>query len=121
MKTCAITLGKMGAKFVLMKGGHLPMEGDKSTKVIVDLLWDVEGEKEFVFERPYLLTKNTHGTGCTLSSAIACRLAQGDSMQDSVRKAGDYVAAAISASYPVGEGHGPVNHAYNLLERSIPL
>lgn len=122
MKNCAIELGKMGAKFVLMKGGHLPMEGvNNSTKIIVDLLWDVKGEKEFLFERPYLLTKNTHGTGCTLSSAIACRLAQGNSMQDSVKKAGDYVAAAISASYSVGQGHGPVNHAYNLLERSIPL
>lgn len=66
-------------------------------------------------------SKNTHGTGCTLSSALACRLAQGHSMTVAVQKAGDYVAAAISSSYSVGSGHGPVNHAYNILERSLPL
>lgn len=78
MKRCAVKLGKMGARWVYLKGGHLPL-GEGKGKHVVDVLWDSQEEKAILSERPFLEQKNTHGTGCTLSSAIAAELARGKS------------------------------------------
>ena len=93
-----------GARAVLMKGGH--GEGAEA----VDLLLD--GNTVIRLAAPRIATANTHGTGCTLSSAIAAELAKGRALADAVRAAKDYVTAAIAASsrIEIGTGHGPVHH-----------
>lgn len=93
-----------GAKAVLMKGGH------GSGPEAVDLLVEANSVTRFATTR--IDTKNTHGTGCTLSSAIAAGLAKGLPLTDAVRAAKDYVTAAIAASnkLEIGSGHGPVHH-----------
>ncbi|MCX7714966.1 MAG: bifunctional hydroxymethylpyrimidine kinase/phosphomethylpyrimidine kinase [Clostridia bacterium] len=91
----------MGAKNVLIKGGHL------SGRPIDTLLCN---DKIYKFSSERINTVNTHGTGCTLSSAIAAFLAQGDDVCGAVRKAKDYLLGALKNSYPIGLGHGPVNH-----------
>lgn len=98
-------LGRHGAA-VLVKGGH--GEGDE----VVDLLF-ADGEIHR-FAHPRIHTTSTHGTGCTLSSAIAARLARGDGLVAAVGEAIDYLHGAISAAYPLGGGHGPVDHLYRL-------
>lgn len=77
MRATAKVLAKLGARYVLLKGGHMPFVNQAGKKVVVDLLWDGKEEKEYMFERGYIVSKNTHGTGCTLSSAIAAQLAKG--------------------------------------------
>ena len=94
---------RMGAKNVLLKGGHL--SGDAE-----DLLFD--GSLFYIFTHRRIETKNTHGTGCTLSSAIAANLANGMKVPDAVRAAKEYVTAAIEHALPIGKGHGPTNHFY---------
>jgi hydroxymethylpyrimidine/phosphomethylpyrimidine kinase len=94
----------LGPRAVLIKGGHA--EGAES----VDILLDEEG-----FQRvaaPRIATRNTHGTGCTLSSAIAAGLARGASLREAVSAAKAYISAAIGASdqLAIGHGHGPVHH-----------
>ena len=89
---------------MLAKGGHA--EGDE----VVDLL--LEGGVFHRFARPRLATTSTHGTGCTLSSAIAARLGAGESLATAVEGAIDYLQGAIRAAYPLGSGHGPVDHLY---------
>ena len=91
----------MGAKWVVIKGGH--REGP-----VKDILCSDEEMHEFVSDR--IQSKNTHGTGCTFASAIAAHLARGCSVEDAVFHAKQYVSAAIKAAYPVGQGHGPLNH-----------
>ncbi len=93
-----------GARAVLMKGGHAM--GDTS----VDLLVSPAGSVRL--EAPRVATRNTHGTGCTLSSAIAAGLAKGFALGQAVSEAKDYVTAAIAASdrLAVGDGHGPTHH-----------
>ncbi len=94
----------LGAGAVLMKGGH--GAGPESA----DLLVMPTGTVRFAAAR--ILTANTHGTGCTLSSAIAAGLAKGQALADAVRGAKDYVTAAIAAAdrLKIGAGHGPVHH-----------
>ncbi len=93
-----------GAHAVLIKGGH--GQGPES----VDLLVDRQGATRFA--APRVATRNTHGTGCTLSSAIAAGLARGDDLLTAVRRAKDYITAAIAAAdrLSIGTGHGPVHH-----------
>lgn len=95
----------MGARWVVIKGGH--RDGP-----VKDILCSDEEVQEFVSER--IQSKNTHGTGCTFASAIAAYLARGSSVEDSVSHAKRYVSAAIEAAYPVGRGHGPLNHFHAL-------
>lgn len=104
MQTQAERLLAAGAQAVLMKGGH------GSGPEAVDLL--VTPNEIIRFATARIDTKNTHGTGCTLSSAIAAGLAKGLSLNDAVRAAKDYVTAAIAASdrLSIGTGHGPVHH-----------
>jgi len=87
---------------VLLKGGH--GEGDE----IVDLL--VDGERVVRFAHRRQATRSTHGTGCTLSAAIAARLARGDALEDAIAGAVDYVQRAIAAAPGLGAGHGPLEH-----------
>ena len=101
MREAARRLHALGPRWVLVKGGHL--EGDP-----VDLLFD--GAAFVELKRPRVDTKNTHGTGCTLSAAIATFLGFGLSVPDAVAKARDAVQRAIEHSLPFGKGHGPVGH-----------
>lgn len=77
MRACARQLGELGARWVYLKGGHVPFSRPDGSKVVVDLLWGTEGGVEVVEERPWIDCRNTHGTGCSLSSAIAANLAKG--------------------------------------------
>jgi hydroxymethylpyrimidine/phosphomethylpyrimidine kinase len=92
---------------VLAKGGHA--EGEE----VVDLLVERDG-RVHRFAHPRLHTPSTHGTGCTLSSAIAARLGAGEELPRAVAGAIDYLSGAIAAAYPLGsgDGHGPVNHLF---------
>jgi hydroxymethylpyrimidine/phosphomethylpyrimidine kinase len=92
---------------MLLKGGHLAGE------TLVDLLLQA-GQAPLAMRGPRIASANTHGTGCTLSSAIACHLALGCSLADAVQLARDYVIAAIrhGADVRTGSGHGPLNHGF---------
>jgi hydroxymethylpyrimidine/phosphomethylpyrimidine kinase len=90
---------------VLLKGGH--GEGDE----VVDLLVERDGEVRR-FRHPRLHTRATHGTGCTLSSAVAARLARGEALADAVEGAIEYLCGAMETAHDLGAGHGPVNHLY---------
>ena len=105
----ADALLKLGPRAVLLKGGH--GSGAESS----DLLVTAKGESHW-FTAPRHDTQNTHGTGCTLSSAIAAGLAKGKSLSDAVGAAKDYVTAAIRAAdgLRIGSGHGPVHHFHAL-------
>jgi len=97
---------RRGAQAVLMKGGHIPGER------LVDLLITADGETRF--EGPRIDTRHTHGTGCTLASAIAAGLAQGHALSDAVAAAHGYVAEAIRRAPGLGSGHGPLDHGWPL-------
>lgn len=103
MYRAAEKLLRLGARAVLLKGGHLA--GDS----VVDLLATESGIASF--RAPRVATRHTHGTGCTLASAIAAGLAQGMALPDAVARAHGYVHAAILAAPGFGSGHGPLNHA----------
>lgn len=92
---------------VLLKGGHSINDAN-------DLLFD--NGKATWFEGARINTSNTHGTGCTLSSAIACGLAKGYSKKDSVRLAKEYISGALSAGLDLGKGSGPMDHGFNIKE-----
>jgi hydroxymethylpyrimidine/phosphomethylpyrimidine kinase len=106
MRAQAEKLLALGAKAVLIKGGH--GSGAESVDLFVD------ASAVLRLAAPRFDTKNTHGTGCTLSSAIAAGLANGQSLADAVQAAKSYITSAIAASdrLPVGSGHGPVHHFY---------
>lgn len=93
----------MGPKAVLMKGGHV--EGEEVT----DILMTAQGET--LFSGPRLRTRHTHGTGCTLASAIAAGLAGGLSLEAAVTRARHYLMEALRTAPGYGAGHGPLNHA----------
>jgi hydroxymethylpyrimidine/phosphomethylpyrimidine kinase len=95
----------MGAKAVVIKGGHLKGPA-------IDLFFD--GKKFIALKAPRVRTKNTHGTGCTFSAAIAAYLAQGKNLESAVRAAKKYITAAIRAGFTVGAGHGPVHHFHKM-------
>jgi hydroxymethylpyrimidine/phosphomethylpyrimidine kinase len=106
MESAAAALLTRGARAVLLKGGHLPGE------TVVDLLLTETGA--YRMEAPRIHSANTHGTGCTLSSAIAARLALGDPLPEAVRHGRDYVHRALRAGAPMrtGTGSGPLDHGY---------
>lgn len=101
MKKAARKIYEVTGTAVLVKGGHL---ADSSQ----DVLFSENGER--IFEGERIASKNTHGTGCTLSSAIASYLASGESLENSVLKAKAYVTKAISAGLDIGNGNGPLWH-----------
>ena len=96
----------MGARAVLMKGGHVPGE------TVIDLLLTPSGET--LLEGPRLDTRHTHGTGCTLASACAAGLAKGLPLEAAVAGAWAYVAEAIRRAPGLGQGHGPLDHGWPL-------
>lgn len=103
MKKAAIDIKKMGAKNVLIKGGHLEREA-------TDLLYD--GENFILFEQDRINTKHTHGTGCTLSSAITASLSKGMNIPDAVKSGKEYITGAIKNGFELGKGVGPTHHFY---------
>jgi hydroxymethylpyrimidine/phosphomethylpyrimidine kinase len=105
MQHAADRLLLMGAEAVLVKGGHL--EGP----VVLDLLRTADGV-ERIFEGPRLASRSTHGTGCTLASAIALALAEGHTLEAAVQHARDYVREAIAHAPGYGRGNGPLHHAF---------
>lgn len=105
MPRAAAAVRALGPRWVLIKGGHL--RGDP-----VDLLSD--GEQSYRFAAPRLPGHHTHGTGCTLASAIASWLARGQDVPGAVARAKEYVTGAIRASFPLGSGTGPVDHGWQL-------
>lgn len=102
MKQAARILHGQGARNILIKGGHLG--GKESTDILFD------GSSFARFASPRIDSGNTHGTGCTLASAIATFLAQGNPLPESIRKAKKFINEAIRRAVPLGCGHGPVNH-----------
>ncbi len=110
MERAAKQIAGLGAKNVLVKGGHAV--GDA-----LDILFD--GVKFYRFSAERIDTKNTHGTGCTYSSAIASNLALGFDLEEAVKRAKNYVTAAIRHSLPIGKGCGPTNHFYDLYRNRL--
>ncbi len=109
MEQAAEDLAKLGCKNVLIKGGHF----DASTSD--DVLFLAQEGRGVKFCEPRLETRNNHGTGCTLSSAIATFLGQGEDMETAVRHAKEYITKAIrfGRDYQLGHGCGPVHHFWN--------
>ncbi|GGX20810.1 hydroxymethylpyrimidine/phosphomethylpyrimidine kinase [Streptomyces malachitofuscus] len=105
LRRAAEAMLEFGPRWVVIKGGHL--SGDA-----VDLLTD--GSEEHWLRAPRHDNRHTHGTGCTLASAIAAHLAKGHPVPEAVKAAKTYVTGAISAGFPLGTGIGPVDHAWNL-------
>lgn len=103
MLEAARKLQKIVKGYVLIKGGH-------SKENANDLL--VRGEKTWWIEGERIANSNTHGTGCTLSSAIACNLAAGYEMPEAVTRAKNYITGAIADGLNLGQGSGPLNHGY---------
>jgi hydroxymethylpyrimidine/phosphomethylpyrimidine kinase len=110
MRRAAEHIADRGVKNVLIKGGHRMAEG------AVDLL--LADGNSLVLRSERIDTKNTHGTGCTLSAAIASRLALGDTVEEAVREAKAYITQSIVDSYAVGAGAGPVGHLSALYRRA---
>ncbi len=102
---------KLGAKNVLIKGGHL------KSKITYDVL--VNKNSVFEFKNKKIKTKHTHGTGCTLSSAIATYYSCGKSLKKSCEKAINYVNQAITYAPKYGKGHGPINHLNSINVKKI--
>jgi hydroxymethylpyrimidine/phosphomethylpyrimidine kinase len=109
MEKAARMIFEMGPGNVLIKGGHLDNEA-------TDILFDGTDIKYLKSKR--VDTKNTHGTGCTLSAAIASNLAKGYSMAEAVTKAKEYITVAIENSLSIGKGVGPTNHFYTLYKKA---
>jgi hydroxymethylpyrimidine kinase/phosphomethylpyrimidine kinase len=101
MRDAARRIREMGARAVLIKGGHLETGA-------TDLLWDGDAWREF--PAPRIPTRHTHGTGCTYSAAITAGLARGLALSDAVARAKLFIHAAIQTNPGLGQGSGPVNH-----------
>jgi len=107
----AKTIHQLGTKYVLIKGGHWE-NYSKNSSQSTDILFD--GQTSKMLQSSRISTKNTHGTGCTLSSAIASFLAHGESPKSAVQKAKKYITSAIfhAKDKPLGKGHGAVHHFF---------
>ncbi len=103
IKLAASEIGGMGPKYVVIKGGH--REGDA-----VDVVWDGRGIN--LMGSPRFATRNTHGTGCTFSAAIAAHLARGLDPMAAISAAKRYITEAIANAFQIGQGQGPVHHLY---------
>ncbi|NLL70520.1 MAG: bifunctional hydroxymethylpyrimidine kinase/phosphomethylpyrimidine kinase [Epulopiscium sp.] len=110
MEKAARKIFEMGCKNVIVKGGH-------AIGNALDVLFD--GTRFYHFESHRINTKNTHGTGCTFSSAIASNLALGMNIPKAVEQAKKYVTVAIEHSLAIGKGHGPTHHFYDLYRNGL--
>jgi hydroxymethylpyrimidine/phosphomethylpyrimidine kinase len=106
MHSAAENLLALGCRAVLLKGGHLP------GGTVYDVLATASGQR--VWQSPRIDSRHTHGTGCTLASAIAASLAQGMAVEAAVERAREYVQLAILSAPGFGRGHGPLDHAHPL-------
>lgn len=106
MKTAALKLVERGARAVVVKGGHM--------QKAIDVLFD--GTEPFILGSEHVKTENTHGSGCTFSSAIAAQLALGKGLAEAVMLAKAYVTKAIEKSYAIGKGPGPLHHFYRFFQ-----
>jgi hydroxymethylpyrimidine/phosphomethylpyrimidine kinase len=106
MRAAGRALLALGARAVLMKGGHV--EGD----LVTDVLMTPGAER--VFAAPRIDSRHTHGTGCTLASACAAGIAQGLDLEQAVGRAIDYVRGAMRNAPGLGQGHGPLDHGWTL-------
>lgn len=104
-KEAARALGELGCRAVLVKGGHL-----EDAHRAVDILWQPAGVE--MFEHPRLDVRHTHGTGCTLSAAIAANLGHGMALSPAVRAARQWLLGAMENAFEIGSGVGPVNHLW---------
>ncbi|WHY79793.1 bifunctional hydroxymethylpyrimidine kinase/phosphomethylpyrimidine kinase [Neobacillus sp. WH10] len=102
-REAAVRLCDIGVRNVVIKGGH-----DENELESTDILFDGSGFHTFTNKR--ILTKNTHGTGCTFSAVITAELAKGSSIYDAALSAKDFIQAAIEDQIEIGHGHGPTNH-----------
>ena len=109
MRRAAAAIVGMGARSVVLKGGHL--DGPA-----IDVFYDGDCFEEL--HGPRIQTSSTHGTGCTFSSAIAAFLARGCGLAEAVRQAKTYLTEALERAFPLGHGHGPVHHFYRWWEDS---
>lgn len=107
-RRAAERLLELGAHGALVKGGHI------GGPIVTDVLQTTTGE--WIFESPRINTTSTHGTGCTLASAIAALLGQGRSVPEAVEQGRDYLMGAIRSAKGFGRGSGPVNHGWVLNE-----
>ncbi|MEP0919679.1 bifunctional hydroxymethylpyrimidine kinase/phosphomethylpyrimidine kinase [Leptolyngbya sp. DQ-M1] len=112
MQTAAQRIAELGAKSVLVKGG-----GMTNALRGVDVWFDGAQCETFAAQR--IDTKHTHGTGCTLSAAIAANLALGKDLRSAIKAAKDYVTTALEYALAIGQGQGPVGHFFPLMQRSI--
>lgn len=108
MEEAARIIHALGPRYVLLKGGHLKTAA-------TDILFD--GDNFIHLVTPRIATHNTHGTGCTLSAAIAANLARGYGIQEAVTLAKKYIHTAIEHSFSIGKGVGPVHHFYDLYKK----
>ncbi len=106
MEPAAAALRALGPRVVVLKGGHL--DGDTVRDVVAGT-----GER-YALESPRIATRHTHGTGCTLASAIATGIAQGMALRAAIERAHDFVQRAIRGAPGYGRGHGPLDHAHGL-------
>ncbi|GJJ75749.1 hydroxymethylpyrimidine/phosphomethylpyrimidine kinase / thiaminase [Entomortierella parvispora] len=138
MKAAAQDLARLGPAIVLLKGGHLPfykssgkalpqelfhslddLTVDMEELELVDLIWDSRSGVFTELRKDFLRTSSTHGTGCTLSAAIASNLSRGYEAHDAIVKGADYVQSAIRDGLTVGAGKGCLNHFHHVVSRSI--
>ncbi|KAF9363065.1 hypothetical protein BGX34_004981 [Mortierella sp. NVP85] len=140
MKLAAQDLARLGPPIILLKGGHLPFYkrngqalsqellhsviDDLSVEIeeeleLIDLIWDAKAGVFTELRKEFLRTSSTHGTGCTLSAAIAANLAHGLEAIDAIVKGADYVQSAIRDGLTVGHGKGCLNHFHHVVSRSI--
>jgi len=110
MKNAALDILKLGTKKVVVKGGHL------EEKSATDILYD--GHEFRKLQSHWVDTKNTHGTGCTFSSAIAANIALGKNFFEAVTLAKAYITGAIEHALSIGKGYGPTHHFFDLYDRA---
>ncbi|MBI4220081.1 MAG: hydroxymethylpyrimidine/phosphomethylpyrimidine kinase, partial [Chloroflexi bacterium] len=106
MKDAAREIARLGPRNVIVKGGH------RQAEKAIDVLFD--GKRFTEYSAEFVKTNSTHGTGCTFSSAITSGLAKGLTVPKAVAVAKSYVTEALRTAYPIGAGHGPLNHMYEL-------
>ncbi|KAK0711680.1 Phosphomethylpyrimidine kinase-domain-containing protein [Lasiosphaeris hirsuta] len=121
LEVIASAVHALGPRWVLVKGGHCPFRRNgtaagtpEEREIVVDLLFGGPDERAFKIQTPYHETRNTHGTGCSLASAIASNLAKGMDMPRAVKAACRYVEAGIKTAPGLGAGSGPLNHFHSI-------
>lgn len=125
LKRLAAEIHNLGPKYVLLKGGHIPLasnynaaRSEEDKKIVINVLYG--GETCDVLEFPFQNSRNLHGTGCSLASALACNLALGLDLVQAVIAASRYVDAGIKTAVKLGYGSGPINHFHSIQIQPFP-